>query len=86
MEEACVYLQKCSGLLAGSQAAIHAMQEMYNVEGTECIFLVNAKNASNNLNLEADLHTVHYICPALATCLQNCYQFPSCLFVAGGGS
>ena len=58
---------------------------MYKDESTEGILLVDAKNAFNSLNREAALHNVQYLCPVLSTCLRNCYQTPSRLFVSGGG-
>ena len=53
VEEACGFLQKCSGLPAGMEAAVHAMQQMFEDESVEGILLVDAKNAFNNLNREA---------------------------------
>ena len=85
IEEACGFLQKCSGCPAGLEAAVHAMQQMYEEESTEGILLVDAKNAFNSLNREAALHNVKYLCPSLSTVLKNCYQAPSRLFVSGGG-
>ena len=85
VEEACGYLQKCSGSPAGLEAAIHAMQNIYEDDSTEGILMVDARNAFNSLNREAALHNVQYLCPALSTCLHNCYQAPARLFVSGGG-
>ena len=85
IEEACGYVQKCSGLPAGLEAAVHAVQQLYDDDDTEGIWLVDAKNAFNSLNREAALHNVQFLCPSFATILQNCYQAPSRLFVAGGG-
>ena len=85
IEEACGYLQKCSGLPAGLEAAVHAMQEIHDDESTEGVLFVDAKNAFNSLNRAAALHNVRHICPALGMVLQNCYCAPSRLFVSGGG-
>ena len=85
IEDACGYLQKCSGLPAGLEAAVHAMQQMYEDNSSEGVLLVDAKNAFNNLNRTAALHNIGNICLALGTILQNCYQAPSWLFVSGGG-
>ena len=85
VEEACGFLQKCSGLPAGQEAAVHAMQRLYEDETVEGILLVDAKNAFNSLNREAALHNIRHLCPPLSVVLQNCYQSPSRLFVAGGG-
>ena len=85
VEEACGFLQKCSGLPAGMEAAVHAMQQMFEDESVEGILLVDAKNAFNNLNREAALHNTRHLCPSLSVVLQNCYQAESRLFVHGGG-
>ena len=85
IKEACGYIQKCSGLPAGLEAAVHAMQKVYEDEDTEGILLVDSKNAFNSLNRQVALHNVQFLCPALSRTLQNCYRAPSRLFVAGGG-
>ena len=85
VEEACGHLQKCSGCPAGLEAAVHVMQEVFQDETTEGLLLVDAKNAFNNLNWEAALHNVRYICPALSMCLRYCYKAPTRLFVSWGG-
>ena len=82
VEEACGFLQKCSGLPAGMEAAVHAMQQMFDDESVEGILLVDAKN---NLNREAALRNTRHLCPSLSVALQNCYQAESRLFVDGGG-
>ena len=84
VEDACGYLQKCSGLPAGQEAAVHAMQKLYDDDSMEGILLVDAKNAFNSLR-EAALHNVQRMCPALSVTLHNCYRTPSWLFVSGGG-
>ena len=85
VEDACGFVQKCSGLPAGQEAAVHAMQQLYEDKSVQGILLVDAKNAFNTLNREAALHNIQHVCPALAVTLQNCYQAPSRLFVSGGG-
>ena len=40
-------LQLCTGQEAGSEAAIHAMQEIFNDNQNEVTLLVDAKNAFN---------------------------------------
>ena len=47
--------------------------------------MVDAKNAFHSWKREAALHNVRFLCTSLATVLQNCYQAPSRLIVAGGG-
>ena len=47
IEEACGFLQKCSGCPAGLEAAVHAMQQIYEDESTEGILSVDAKTHSS---------------------------------------
>ena len=82
--KACGHLQKCSGLPAGIEAAVHAMQHIYNEDTTEAVLLVDAANAFNSLNREVALHNVQRLCPPLSSILRNSYQSPARLFVAGG--
>ena len=85
VEDACGPLQKCSGLPAGIEAAVHAMQNIYSRESTEGVLLIDARNAFNSLNRRVALHNVHVQCPSLAKILLNSYGSPARLFVAGGG-
>ena len=83
--KACGPLQKCAGSPAGIEAAVHAMQLIFEDPSTECILFVDARNAFNTLNREAALHNAGHLCPTLATILTNSYQSNARLFVAGGG-
>lgn len=67
VEDACGFLQKCSGMPAGIESAVHAMQQLYDKQETEGILLVDATNAFNSLNRQAALHNVRRLCPAMAT-------------------
>ena len=78
-------LQVCAGLEGVCAAAVHAMHEIVRNEATEGILLVDAANTFNNLNRKATLHNMKFICPALATVLNNTYQPPTRMFVSGGG-
>ena len=66
---------------------MHAMKEIEALEGTEAILLVDATNAFNTINLvlQAALHNIKVICPAMSTVLNNTYTKPIRLFVSGGG-
>ena len=46
----CSNVQMCSGQEAGSEAAIHAVREVFENEETEAALLVDATNAFNNIN------------------------------------
>ena len=58
-------LQTCSGLNAGSRAAIHAMKEMFYDGETDGVILVDASNAFNNMNRLVALHNIRVIRPAI---------------------
>ena len=78
-------LQVSAGLKGGSEAAIHAMKMVFDMEGTDGVILVDAENAFNKLNRMVALHNIQYLCPALATVLINTYRIPVRLFIQGGG-
>ena len=75
--------QMC-GRKAGSEAAIHAMKQMYENERSDAVILVDAANAFNNVNRNVLLHNISIICPAISTFVKNCYVTPARLFVIGG--
>ena len=77
-------LQLCAGQDAGSEAAIHAVYDMFTEDDTEAVLMVDASNAFNSINREAFLHNTKVVCLALATFINNCYSIPSDLFVQGG--
>ena len=77
-------LQLCGGQKAGCEAAVHAMNEIYEAEETDAVLFIDASNAFNSLNREALLHNIRYLCPPIATYMSNCYRTPARLFVIGG--
>jgi len=46
-------LQTCAGHAAGSEAAVHAMKELFDDNECEAAFLVDASNAFNCINCQA---------------------------------
>ena len=74
-------LQTCSGLKAGIEAAIHATRGNFENIETECIILVDAENAFNNLNRKAALKNIKTICPPFYRYLNNTYQKPAQLII-----
>ena len=76
-------LQTCTGIKAGIEASIHAMRCVYEQDETEAILLVDAENAFNNLNRKAALKNIKEICPPLYQYLDNTYQKPAKLVIAG---
>ena len=85
IQEAAGSLQVSTGLKGGSEAAIHAMKDLYEREYTDAVILVDAENAFNKLNRKVALHNIQYLCPNFATVLINTYRLPSRLFITGGG-
>ena len=77
-------LQMSTGLQGGAEAAIHAMKEIFCLDTTDAVVLVDASNAFNNLNRNVALNNIQYICPPIATTLINTYRFPSRLILPGG--
>ena len=76
-------LQAASGFRGGAEAAIHAMRQVFEDEGTDAVILVDATNAFNLLNRQVALHNVQRTCPSFATILINTYRSGSRLSVAG---
>ena len=77
-------VQMCSGQSSGSEAAIHAMRDLFEEEESEAVLLVDAANAFNSINRNAFLHNINILCPTFAKYAGNCYRIPSRLFVIGG--
>ena len=71
----------CSGQQAGSEAAIHAMREVFE---NEAVLLIDAANAFNNINRNVLLQNIRIICPTIAQYVTNCYRIPARLFIIGG--
>ena len=78
-------LQTCVGQSAGSEAAVHAMKNMFDDSDCEAALLVDATNAFNCVNRQAALHNISILCPAFSTILNNTYAQPVRLFVVGEG-
>ena len=78
-------LQLCGGQITGSEAAIHAMHDVFNDDNTGGILLMDAENAFNSINRKVMLHNLKLICPVIATYISNCYMYPARLFIIGGG-
>ena len=83
IQEAAGSLQLCAGQISGIEAAVHAVDSLFQQEETEAILLVDASNAFNSLNRLCALHNIRRLCPSLATALINCYRAPTELFIDG---
>lgn len=85
IKEAAGPLQVCAGHSAGSEAAIHAMSQVFEEEGTDGILLIDASNAFNQMNRSVALHNIQITCKEMALYIINTYRSPSRLFICGGG-
>ena len=80
-------LQVCAGQISGSEAATHAMCNIFDTDDTDAILLIDASNAFNNsLNRAAALHNLKILCPIIATYAINTYRLPTRLSIVGGHS
>jgi hypothetical protein len=75
--------QLCVGQKCGCEAAIHALNNIFQEEHTEGILFVDASNAFNNLNRKAALVNAINLCPPIAKILVNTYRLDPALFIDG---
>ena len=66
-------LQVCAGHKSGSEAAIHAMRELFEHDNSDAVLLIDASNAFNSLNRAAALHNIRVLCPSIYSDLHNKY-------------
>ena len=74
IQEAAGANQLCGGQIAGVEAAVHAVRQLFNSDDTEGILLVDASNAFNSLNRANALANVSSQCPPFSTVLVNLYR------------
>ena len=67
----------CAGHESGCEAAIHAMNQIFNEEDSEAVPLIDASNAFNAVNRKSFFHNVSVICPEIAVFVKSCYSLPS---------
>ena len=77
-------LQTCTGVEAGIEAAIHAMQNTFGKYWCEAVLLVDADNAFNRLNRKVALHNIHRTCSPLFKYLNNSYNTRAKLYLLDG--
>ena len=85
IKEAAGPLQVCGGHSAGAEAAIHAMSQVFEEDGTDGVLLIDATNAFNQMNRAAAMHNIRITCKEVALYIINTYRSPSRLFISGGG-
>ena len=76
-------LQVCAGHKSGSEAAIHAMRELFEHDNSDAVLLIDTSNAFNSLNRAAALHNFRVLCPSIATHAMNTDREPARLFIVG---
>ena len=74
IQEAAGSHQLCGGQIAGIEAAVHAVRQLFDNDDTEAILLVDASNAFNSLNRANALTHIRGLCPPLSTVLTNFYR------------
>ena len=79
--EASDSLQVCAGHKSGSEAAIHAMRNIFEAGQTDAVLLIDASNTFNALNRAAALHNMRVLYPTLATCVINTDRQPARLLM-----
>ena len=85
IKEAADPLQVCAGPSAGSEAAIHAMSQVFVEEEIDGILLIDASNAFKQRNKSVARHNIQVTCKEISHYIINTYRSPSKLFICGGG-
>ena len=62
IQEAAGATQLCGGQIAGIEATVHAVRQLFSSKNTEGILLVAASNAFNSLNRAHALANIRYLC------------------------
>ena len=75
--------QLYAGQIAGTEAAVHAVRLVFNLDDSDAILLVDATNSFISLNHSAALRNIQQLCSPLACVLINTYRFPASLFISG---
>ena len=75
--------QVCAGQDAGAEVAIHAMYDLFQLDETKVVLLVDAENAFSFISRKAMLHNISIACPILSIFVSNCYLVPAQLFILG---
>ena len=74
IQKAAGSVQLCAGQISSIEAAIHAVDCLFQQKSTEAILLMDASNAFNSLNRISALHNTCHLCPSLARALINSYR------------
>lgn len=66
-------VQLCAGQEAKCEAAVHAMNQVFESLDVHAVLFLDAANAFNTLNRENALRKVQHLCPLIAKVLINTY-------------
>ena len=77
-------LQTASDLKAGAEAAIHAMQILFEDLSTEGVILFDASSGFNSLNRKVALHDIKVASPSFSHILVNTYRTFSRMIIMCG--
>ena len=69
--------------MAGCEAAIHTLTDIFETEECEAMLFVDASNVFNSISRKVALQNIQRIFPLLAPMIINTYRTPSCLFIDG---
>ena len=83
IQEAAGARQLCAGQIAGVEAAVYKVWNLFLEEDTEGILLVDTSNAFNSLNRIVALHNIQQICPSFAPISINTYRSAAGLYIDG---
>ena len=72
--------QLCVSQIAGCEAAIHTLTDIFEKDECEAVLFVDASNAFNSLNRQVALQNIQKIFPLLAPMIINTYRTSSNLF------
>ena len=67
--------------MAGCEAAIHTLTDIFENDKCETIIFIDASNAFNLMNHQVALQSIQKIFPLLAPVIINTYHTPSNLFI-----
>ena len=69
---------------SGCEAALHAMNLMFNDENTDSVLLIDAENAFSFVNKKSFTQSIETIGSVINTFVSSCCSSSSRLFIIGG--
>ena len=79
IKEAAGPLQVCAGHSAGSEAAIHAMNQVFNEERVDAVLLIDGTNAYSQMNRAVAMHNIRITCKEIPLYIINTQGSKCCL-------